>query len=73
MSRHLKALLAIGFSKAQLQNLQGSANVVPLLQVIKKVDFTQQHPSDYVEPKAGHISRMYGVSEDDNIIRLQYA
>ncbi|WP_217519705.1 phage/plasmid replication protein, II/X family [Vibrio metschnikovii] len=69
-SRHLNDLLAIGFSKAQLQNLQGNGtdNVVPLLQVIE-IDFSQQHPSDYVEPKAGHISKMYGFGED-NVIRL---
>lgn len=68
-SRHLNDLLAIGFSKAQLQNLQGNGNdnVVPLLQVIE-IDFSQQHPSDYVEPTVGHISRMYGYG--DNVIRL---
>ncbi|EHU5192613.1 phage/plasmid replication protein, II/X family [Vibrio parahaemolyticus] len=69
-SRQLNDLLAIGFSKAQLQNLQGNEkdNVVPLLQVIE-IDFSQQHPADYVEPKVGHISRMYGYGED-NVIRL---
>ncbi len=69
-SRYLKDLLAIGFSKAQLQNLKGNGkdNVVPLLQVIE-IDFSKQHPDDYVEPKVGHISRMYGYG-DDNVIRL---
>lgn len=69
-SRQLNALLDIGFSKAQLQNLQGNEkdNVVPLLQVIK-IDFSQQHPDDYIEPKVGHISRMYGYG-GDNVIRL---
>lgn len=69
-SRHLNDLLAIGFSKAQLQNLQGNGNdnVVPLLQVIE-IDFSQQHPSDYVEPKVGHIAQIYGYG-DDNVIRL---
>jgi II/X family phage/plasmid replication protein len=68
-SRWLNDLLAIGFSKAQLQNLQGNGNdnVVPLLQVIE-IDFSQQHPADYVEPTVGHISRMYGYG--DNVIRL---
>ncbi|NWJ65605.1 hypothetical protein HX770_14645, partial [Vibrio parahaemolyticus] len=57
-------------SKAQLQNLQGNEkdNVIPLLQVIE-IDFSQQHPADYEEPKVGHISRMYGYGED-NVIRL---
>ncbi|WP_070963512.1 phage/plasmid replication protein, II/X family [Vibrio sonorensis] len=69
-SRQLNALLAVGFSKAQLQNLQGDArdNVVPLLQVIE-IDFSQQHPEDYVEPQVGHISKMYGYGED-NVVRL---
>ncbi|MEH0691041.1 hypothetical protein H4F17_18595 [Vibrio cholerae] len=68
-SRNLNDLLAIGFSKAQLQNLQGNGNdnVVPLLQVIE-IDFSQQHPTDYVEPTVGHISQMYGYG--DNVIRL---
>ncbi|EOX1769440.1 phage/plasmid replication protein, II/X family [Vibrio cholerae] len=68
-ARHLNDLLAIGFSKAQLQNLQanGNDNVVPLLQVVE-INFSQQHPADYVEPTVGHISRMYGYG--DNVIRL---
>ncbi|MBF4290393.1 phage/plasmid replication protein, II/X family, partial [Vibrio anguillarum] len=69
-SRHLNDLLAIGFSKAQLQNLEGNQkdNVIPLLQVIA-IDFSQQHPADYVEPKSGYISRMYGY-DGDNVVRL---
>ncbi|HFG2029626.1 TPA: phage/plasmid replication protein, II/X family, partial [Vibrio cholerae] len=68
-ARHLNDLLGIGFSKAQLQNLQGNGNdnVVPLLQVVE-INFSQQHPADYVEPTVGHISRMYGYG--DNVIRL---
>ncbi|MFV0574731.1 MAG: phage/plasmid replication protein, II/X family [Vibrio sp.] len=65
-SRHLNDLMAIGFSKAQLQNLQGQGNdnVIPLLQVIN-IDFNQQRPVDYVEPAAGHISNLYGFTRDD--------
>jgi II/X family phage/plasmid replication protein len=68
-SRYLNDLLAIGFSKAQLQNLQGNEkdNVIPLLQVIE-IDFSQQRPADYVEPVAGHISQLYGYG--DNVVRL---
>ncbi|TON98977.1 phage/plasmid replication protein, II/X family, partial [Vibrio parahaemolyticus] len=68
-SRQLNDLLAIGFSKAQLQNLQGNEkdNVIPLLQVIE-IDFSQQRPADYVEPVAGHISQLYGYG--DNVVRL---
>ncbi len=68
-SRHLNDLMAIGFSKAQLQNLQGNEkdNVIPLLQVIE-IDFSQQRPADYVEPVAGHISQLYGYG--DNVVRL---
>jgi II/X family phage/plasmid replication protein len=42
---NLNLLLDAGFSKAQLQNLQGNGkdNVVPLLQVIE-IDFSQQRP-----------------------------
>lgn len=69
-SRHLNDLLAIGFSKAQLQNLQGNGrdNVIPLLQVIE-IDFSQQRPSDYVEPTAGYLAQMYGYG-GDNVVRL---
>lgn len=69
-SRHLNDLLAIGFSKAQLQNLQGNGvdNVIPLLQVID-IDFSQQHPHDYIEPTAGYFSLMYGCI-DENVIQL---
>ncbi|EJU9867226.1 hypothetical protein N5N55_002894 [Vibrio vulnificus] len=64
----LNPLLAAGFSKAQLQNLQGNGkdNVVPLLQVIE-IDFSQQRPSDWVEPKAGDITKFYGL---DNVFTL---
>ncbi len=64
----LNPLLEIGFSKAQLQQLQGNGqdNVVPLLQVIE-IDFSQQRPSDWVEPQAGDISKLYGL---DNVISL---
>ena len=64
--RHLDDLLSIGFSKAQLQNLQGNGkdNVVPLLQVIE-IDFSKQYPDDYVEPKVGPIASMYGYSNDN--------
>ena len=68
---NLNLLLDSGFSKAQLQNLQGNGkdNVVPLLQVIE-IDFTQQRPSDWVEP-IGAISEMYGRGKiDNNVIRL---
>lgn len=66
---NLNLLLEAGFSKAQLQNLQGNGkdNVVPLLQVIE-IDFSQQRPSDWVEPKAGDITKLYGL--EDNVISL---
>lgn len=48
--RHLTDLMAVGLTKAQLQNLSGDAsNVVPLIQVIN-IDFGQQRPEWYVEP-----------------------
>lgn len=67
-SRHLNDLVAVGFSKAQLQNLKGNGqdNVVPLLQVIE-IDFSQQRPSDWVEPQAGDIMKLYGY---DNVTSL---
>ncbi|MGY5581454.1 phage/plasmid replication protein, II/X family [Vibrio cincinnatiensis] len=65
---NLNLLLDAGFSKAQIQNLQGNGkdNVVPLLQVIE-IDFSQQRPSDWVEPKAGDITKLYGL---DNVFNL---
>ena len=67
---HLNELLVVGFSKAQLQNLQGHGkdNVVPLLQVID-VDFSNQRPDWYVEPKVGHLASKYGFNTH-NVIRL---
>ncbi|WP_210445053.1 phage/plasmid replication protein, II/X family [Vibrio crassostreae] len=68
--RQLKELLAVGFSKAQLQNLQGNGNdnVIPLLQVIE-VDFSNQRPDWYVEPEIGILSKQYGF-DTSNVIRL---
>ncbi|MBF4269555.1 hypothetical protein EAY71_22065, partial [Vibrio anguillarum] len=63
-------LLVAGFSKAQIQNLQGQGkdNVIPLLQVIN-VDFDNQRPDWYVEPQVGELSRKYGF-DTANVIRL---
>ncbi|WP_342220882.1 phage/plasmid replication protein, II/X family [Candidatus Fukatsuia endosymbiont of Tuberolachnus salignus] len=48
--RHVSDLLAVGFSKAQLQNLTADKNnIVPLMQIIQ-VDFSNQRPDWYVEP-----------------------
>ncbi|MBF4337493.1 phage/plasmid replication protein, II/X family [Vibrio anguillarum] len=67
---HLNELLAAGFSKTQIQNLQGQGkdNVIPLLQVIN-VDFDNQRPDWYVEPQVGELSRKYGF-DTANVIRL---
>lgn len=55
--RHLIDLMAVGLTKAQLQNLSGTAsNVVPLIQVIN-IDFSHQRPDWYVEP-IGTLKRM---------------
>lgn len=61
---NMNFLLAAGFSKAQLQNLKGNGkdNVVPLLQVIG-IDFKQQRPSNWVEPQAGDITKLYGLDD----------
>ncbi len=69
-SRQLNDLLSVGFSKAQLQNLQGNGvdNIIPLLQVIE-IDFSHQRPESYVEPTAGYISQLYGYG-GDNVVRL---
>lgn len=67
---HLNELLAAGFSKAQIQNLQGQGkdNVIPLLQVIN-IDFDNQRPDWYVEPEVGELSKKYGFNTS-NVIRL---
>lgn len=66
----LNALLAVGFSKAQLQNLTGDNrdNVIPLMQVIN-VDFANQRPDWYQEPTSGHYANKYGF-ETDKVLRL---
>lgn len=51
--RHIDMLTAAGVSKAWLQNLNSAShnNVVPLVRVID-IDFSNQHPAGYVEPKS---------------------
>lgn len=68
--RQLNELLAVGYSKAQIQNLQGQGkdNVIPLLQVID-VDFSNQRPDWYVEPEVGMLSEKYGFNTA-NVVRL---
>ncbi|EGI17661.1 protein II protein (protein X protein) [Escherichia coli M605] len=48
---NVNELIAVGISKAQLQNLQGEkrSNVIPLVRLIQ-VDFSKQYPDWYVEP-----------------------
>ncbi|HDP0319635.1 TPA: DNA replication protein [Salmonella enterica subsp. enterica serovar Concord] len=60
--RCVNELIAIGISKAQLQNLQAekSNNVIPLVQLIQ-VDFSNQYPDWYVEP----------VVHYDNVVHLK--
>ncbi len=53
--RNVDFLVECGFSRAYLKSLdpdRPSENVVPIVQMIN-VDFTQQRPDWYVEPKAG--------------------
>lgn len=49
--RHIEMLLGAGVSKAWLQNLQSARqnNVVPMVRFID-IDFSDQHPANYVEP-----------------------
>ena len=54
--RNVKLLEQIGISRAFLKSLdpqKPNENVIPLVQIIK-VDFTQQRPNWYTEPKAGY-------------------
>ncbi|MCV5341793.1 phage/plasmid replication protein, II/X family, partial [Escherichia coli] len=62
-------LLDAGFTKAQLQNLQGNGmnKVVPLVDVIT-VDFSQQYPDWYVEPEFGALTRQ--LLANDNVVQL---
>ncbi|HFD2162663.1 TPA: phage/plasmid replication protein, II/X family, partial [Acinetobacter baumannii] len=53
---NLKDILDCDFcSKFELQNLKSidEKNVVPFLKLIE-IDFSNQLPSDYVEPKSNH-------------------
>ena len=49
--RYEKDLIAIGLTKAQLQNLKAYErhNIIPLMKVVE-IDFSCQHPDWYVEP-----------------------
>ncbi|MBN6078541.1 phage/plasmid replication protein, II/X family [Aggregatibacter actinomycetemcomitans] len=49
--RHEKDLLAIGLTKAQLQNLKAHErhNIIPLMRLVE-IDFSRQCPDWYVEP-----------------------
>ena len=64
--RHLDYLIAIGLSKAQMQNLvSGGNNVIPLLQVIN-IDFANQRPEWYQEPVS-----QFALLRPDNVIAIQ--
>lgn len=69
---NLNLLLESGFTKAQLQNLQGNGmnNVVPLVDVIS-VDFSQQYPDWYVEPQYGPLTAQ--LLTFDNVTQLRTA
>ena len=49
--RHEKDLLAVGLTKAQLQNLKAHEhhNIIPLMKLVE-IDFSCQRPDWYVEP-----------------------
>lgn len=54
--------------KAYLQNLQATAsNVVPLIRFVN-VDFSKQHPSNWVEPM--RLSEQYELPENRQLLRL---
>ena len=69
LHRNMRDLMAIGLSKADLQNLNEGERM-PLAQVLQ-FDFTNQRPADYVEPKSptahvedmSHLAIAYGVHE----------
>ena len=68
--RHLADLMAVGLTKAQLQNLSGEAsNVVPLIQVIN-IDFGQQHPDWYVEP-VSTLDRMAAAAQPTEVVTIE--
>ncbi|QLB14718.1 DNA replication protein [Mannheimia granulomatis] len=53
--RHEKDLLAVGLTKAQLQNLKSHErhNIIPLMKLVE-IDFSCQCPDWYVEPTLTH-------------------
>lgn len=68
--RHLTDLMAVGLTKAQLQNLSGEAsNVVPLIQVIN-IDFGRQHPDWYVEP-VSTLDRMAAAAQPTEVVTIE--
>lgn len=69
LHRNMRDLMAIGFSKADLQNLSEGERM-PLAQILQ-FDFDSQRPAEYIEPQSptAHIDDMsrlaiaYGVSK----------
>ncbi|SUB58674.1 phage/plasmid replication protein, gene II/X family [Phocoenobacter uteri] len=57
--RHLDDLMAIGLTKAQLQNLKSHEknNIIPLMKLVV-IDFSHQKPSWYVEPTYTHLRKV---------------
>lgn len=54
MWRHIKDLKAIGLSESYLQNIEPNkqaSNVVPVLRLVD-MDFSNQRPDWYIEPKS---------------------
>lgn len=65
--RNIKELTEV-VPKAYLQNLQATAsNVVPLIRFVN-VDFSKQHPSNWVEPM--RLSEQYELPENRQLLRL---
>lgn len=65
---NINLLISVGISKSQLQNLQTekSNNVIPLIQLIT-VDFNQQYPDWYIEP------RPLSERMTDNVVNIRAA
>ena len=74
-SKHVKAMIEAGISKASLQNMKhnkSSSNIVPILKLIE-IDFSNQFPGWYQEPKSqffGDVIPIFKSSNSGQNLRL---
>ncbi|WP_318415131.1 phage/plasmid replication protein, II/X family [Photobacterium leiognathi] len=75
-NKSLADLSSVGIAKAQLQQIMGNStdtsNVVPFVKVIN-LDFSNQFPADYVEPKVSPIAQAYSIGDFSSLSHMRVA